>query len=234
MIRNDETFEKIEGTEDGVIVHLQSGKKMKADCLLYANGRTGNTDKLNLTAVGLAADSRGQIAVNRNYQTDAEHVYAVGDVIGYPSLASAAYDQGRFVAQAITKGKADNYLIEDIPTGIYTIPEISSVGKTEQELTAAKVPYEVGRSSFKHLARAQIAGKDIGSLKILFHRETKEILGIHCFGERAAEIIHIGQAIMEQKGEANTIEYFVNTTFNYPTMAEAYRVAALNGLNRLF
>lgn len=234
VIRNDETFERVEGTEDGVIVHLESGKKMKADCILYANGRTGNTDKLNLSAVGLAPDSRGQLKVNSNYQTDVEHVFAVGDVIGYPSLASAAYDQGRFVAQAITKGQADNYLIDDIPTGIYTIPEISSVGKTEQELTAAKVPYEVGRSSFKHLARAQIAGKDIGSLKILFHRETKEILGIHCFGERAAEIIHIGQAIMEQKGEANTIEYFVNTTFNYPTMAEAYRVAALNGLNRLF
>ncbi|MEZ9891415.1 Si-specific NAD(P)(+) transhydrogenase [Vibrio lentus] len=234
VIRNDETFEKIEGTDDGVIIHLESGKKMRADCLLYANGRTGNTDKLNLSAVGLEADSRGQVSVNSNYQTSISHVYAVGDVIGYPSLASAAYDQGRFVAQAIVKGEAEGHLIEDIPTGIYTIPEISSVGKTEQELTAAKVPYEVGRSSFKHLARAQIAGKDIGSLKILFHRETKEILGIHVFGERAAEIIHIGQAIMEQKGEANTIEYFVNTTFNYPTMAEAYRVAALNGLNRLF
>lgn len=234
VIRNDETYEKIEGTEDGVIIHLESGKKMRADCILYANGRTGNTDKLNLSAVGLNADSRGQLTVDSNYQTEVDHVYAVGDVIGYPSLASAAYDQGRYVAQAINKGQADGNLIEDIPTGIYTIPEISSVGKTEQELTAAKVPYEVGRSSFKHLARAQIAGKDIGSLKILFHRETKEILGIHCFGERAAEIIHIGQAIMEQKGEANTIEYFVNTTFNYPTMAEAYRVAALNGLNRLF
>ncbi|CAH7170591.1 soluble pyridine nucleotide transhydrogenase [Vibrio chagasii] len=234
VIRNDETFEKIEGTDDGVIIHLESGKKMRADCLLYANGRTGNTDKLNLGEVGLEADSRGQVSVNTNYQTNVDHVYAVGDVIGYPSLASAAYDQGRFVAQAIVKGEAEGHLIEDIPTGIYTIPEISSVGKTEQELTAAKVPYEVGRSSFKHLARAQIAGKDIGSLKILFHRETKEILGIHVFGERAAEIIHIGQAIMEQKGEANTIEYFVNTTFNYPTMAEAYRVAALNGLNRLF
>ncbi|MGC9421275.1 MULTISPECIES: Si-specific NAD(P)(+) transhydrogenase [Vibrio] len=234
VIRNDETYQKVEGTDDGVIVYLQSGKKMKADCLLYANGRTGNTDKLNLSSVGLSPDSRGQLAVNNNYQTDIEHIYAVGDVIGYPSLASAAYDQGRFTAQAITQGQASNKLIEDIPTGIYTIPEISSVGKTEQELTAAKVPYEVGRSSFKHLARAQISGKDIGSLKILFHRETKEILGIHVFGERAAEIIHIGQAIMEQKGTANTIEYFVNTTFNYPTMAEAYRVAALNGLNRLF
>ncbi|MGF1872383.1 Si-specific NAD(P)(+) transhydrogenase [Photobacterium indicum] len=234
MIRNGETFEKIEGTDDSVILHLESGKKMRADCLLYANGRTGNTDKLNLSKVGLTPDSRGQLVVNQNYCTDVDHVYAVGDVIGYPSLASAAYDQGRFVAQAITTGEAQGSLIDHIPTGIYTIPEISSVGKTEQQLTADKVPYEVGRSQFKHLARAQIAGTEVGSLKILFHRETKEILGIHCFGERAAEIIHIGQAIMEQKGDGNTIDYFVNTTFNYPTMAEAYRVAALNGLNRLF
>ncbi|MGF1715146.1 Si-specific NAD(P)(+) transhydrogenase [Photobacterium chitinilyticum] len=234
MIRNGETYERIEGTEDGVILHLQSGKKMRADCLLYANGRTGNTDRLNLDKVGLTPDSRGQLNVNQNYCTEVEHVYAVGDVIGYPSLASAAYDQGRFVAQAISNGEAQGQLVDHIPTGIYTIPEISSVGKTEQELTAEKVPYEVGRSQFKHLARAQIAGTEVGSLKILFHRETKEILGIHCFGERAAEIIHIGQAIMEQKGEGNTIDYFVNTTFNYPTMAEAFRVAALNGLNRLF
>ncbi|AJR06926.1 Si-specific NAD(P)(+) transhydrogenase [Photobacterium gaetbulicola] len=234
MIRNGEVYDQIEGTEDGVILHLKSGKKMRADCLLYANGRTGNTDKLNLDKVGLMPDSRGQLKVNHNYCTDIEHIYAVGDVIGYPSLASAAYDQGRFVAQAIANGAAEGQLIDHIPTGIYTIPEISSVGKTEQELTAEKVPYEVGRSQFKHLARAQIAGTEVGSLKILFHRETREILGIHCFGERAAEIIHIGQAIMEQKGEGNNIDYFVNTTFNYPTMAEAYRVAALNGLNRLF
>ncbi|WEM42172.1 Si-specific NAD(P)(+) transhydrogenase [Photobacterium sp. DA100] len=234
MIRNGEVYDQIEGTEDGVILHLKSGKKMRADCLLYANGRTGNTDKLNLDKVGLVPDSRGQLKVNHNYCTDIEHIYAVGDVIGYPSLASAAYDQGRFVAQAIANGAAEGQLIDHIPTGIYTIPEISSVGKTEQELTAEKVPYEVGRSQFKHLARAQIAGTEVGSLKILFHRETREILGIHCFGERAAEIIHIGQAIMEQKGEGNNIDYFVNTTFNYPTMAEAYRVAALNGLNRLF
>lgn len=234
LIRNDETYAKIEGTQDGVVLHLESGKKMKADCLLFANGRTGNTDALNLKAVGLTPDSRGQLHVNDNYGTEVEHIYAVGDVIGYPSLASAAYDQGRIVAQAIAGGQATGRLIDHIPTGIYTIPEISSVGKTEQELTAAKVPYEVGRAQFKHLARAQIAGMDVGSLKILFHRETKQILGIHCFGERAAEIIHIGQAIFEQKGEGNTLDYFINTTFNYPTMAEAFRVAALNGLNRLF
>ncbi|WP_278809439.1 Si-specific NAD(P)(+) transhydrogenase [Obesumbacterium proteus] len=234
VIRHNEEFEQIEGVEDGVIMHLKSGKKVKADCLLYANGRTGNTDALKLENIGLEADGRGLLKVNSMYQTAISHIYAVGDVIGYPSLASAAYDQGRIAAQAIMQGEANVHLVEDIPTGIYTIPEISSVGKTEQELTAMKVPYEVGRAQFKHLARAQIAGMSVGSLKILFHRETKQILGIHCFGERAAEIIHIGQAIMEQKGEGNTIEYFVNTTFNYPTMAEAYRVAALNGLNRLF
>nr|WP_314267896.1 Si-specific NAD(P)(+) transhydrogenase [uncultured Moellerella sp.] len=234
VIRHNEEYEKIEGVEDGVIVHLKSGKKVKADCLLYANGRTGNTGSLGLENVGIKSDSRGLVKVNASYRTSNEHIYAVGDVIGYPSLASAAYDQGRIAARAITSGLEDAYLVDDIPSGIYTIPEISSVGKTEQELTAMKVPYEVGRAQFKHLARAQIAGMNIGSLKILFHRDTLQILGIHCFGERAAEIIHIGQAIMEQKGEGNTIEYFVNTTFNYPTMAEAYRVAALNGLNRLF
>ena len=207
---------------------------MRADCLLFANGRTGNTDMLNLKNVGLKADSRGQLKVNSNYQTEVENIYAVGDVIGYPSLASAAYNQGRFAAEAMLSGNANAHLVDDIPTGIYTIPEISSVGKTEQELTQMKVPYEVGRAQFKHLARAQIASTQVGSLKILFHRETKEVLGIHCFGERASEIVHIGQAIMQQDGGGNTIEYFVNTTFNYPTMAEAYRVAALNGLNRVF
>ncbi|QJR81622.1 Si-specific NAD(P)(+) transhydrogenase [Alteromonas pelagimontana] len=234
VIRHTETYKSVEGREDGVVLNLESGKRMRADCLLFANGRTGNTDMLKLENVGLKADSRGQLSVNDNYQTEVENIYAVGDVIGYPSLASAAYNQGRFAAEAMLAGKANARLVEDIPTGIYTIPEISSVGKTEQELTVQKVPYEVGRAQFKHLARAQIASTQVGSLKILFHRETKEILGIHCFGERASEIVHIGQAIMQQKNGGNTLDYFVNTTFNYPTMAEAYRVAALNGLNRIF
>lgn len=234
VIRNMETYSSVEGRDDCVILNLESGKRMKADCLLFANGRTGNTDMLNLKAVGLKADSRGQLKVDHNYKTDIDNIYAVGDVIGYPSLASAAYNQGRFAAEAMLQGESHVSLVEDIPTGIYTIPEISSVGKTEQELTQQKVPYEVGRAQFKHLARAQIANTLVGHLKILFHRETKEILGIHCFGERASEIVHIGQAIMQQKVPANTIEYFINNTFNYPTMAEAYRVAALNGLNRIF
>lgn len=234
LIRHNETYKSIEGKDDCVILNLESGKRMRADCLLFANGRTGNTDMLKLENVGLKADSRGLLKVNQNYQTEIDNIYAVGDVIGYPSLASAAYNQGRFAAEAMLEGKTNTALVADIPTGIYTIPEISSVGKTEQELTAAKVPYEVGRAQFKHLARAQIASTQVGSLKILFHRETKQILGIHCFGERASEIVHIGQAIMQQKGEGNTIDYFINTTFNYPTMAEAYRVAAINGLNRIF
>ncbi|RDV24025.1 Si-specific NAD(P)(+) transhydrogenase [Alteromonas aestuariivivens] len=234
MIRHNEVYKSVEGRDDCVVMNLESGKRMRADCLLFANGRTGNTDMLKLENVGLKADSRGQLTVNKNYQTEVDNIYAVGDVIGYPSLASAAYNQGRFAAEAMIAGKPNADLVDDIPTGIYTIPEISSVGKTEQELTQQKVPYEVGRAQFKHLARAQIASTQVGSLKILFHRETKEILGIHCFGERASEIVHIGQAIMQQKNGGNTLDYFVNTTFNYPTMAEAYRVAALNGLNRIF
>jgi NAD(P) transhydrogenase len=159
-------------------------------------------------------------------------VYAVGDVIGWPSLASAALDQGRAASADLLDGEDFRY-INEVPTGIYTIPEISSVGKTEEELTAEAVPYEVGQAFFKDTARAQISGEPVGMLKILFHRETLEILGIHCFGDQASEIVHIGQAIMSQKGEANTLKYFINTTFNYPTMAEAYRVAAIAGLNRI-
>ncbi|MBF7074967.1 Si-specific NAD(P)(+) transhydrogenase [Glaciecola sp. MH2013] len=234
VIRHNEEYESVEAHDDYVVLNLKSGKRMKADCLLFANGRSGNTAELELKNVGLKADSRGQVKVNGNYQTDVENIYAVGDVVGYPSLASAAYNQGRFAAEAMLSGECHKALVEDIPTGIYTLPEISSVGKTEQQLTELRIPYEVGRAQFKHLARAQIADTVVGSLKLLFHRETKELLGIHCFGERASEIVHIGQAIMQQEGKGNTIEYFVNTTFNYPTMAEAYRVAALNGLNRVF
>ncbi|EKE81531.1 Si-specific NAD(P)(+) transhydrogenase [Idiomarina xiamenensis] len=233
VIRHTEEYDKVVGTEDSVILQTKSGKRMSADCLLFANGRSGNSEDLNLAAVGLKPNHRGQLEVSQNYQTEVDNIFAVGDIIGYPSLASAAYDQGRICAQFIINSRSDNRLISDIPTGIYTIPEISSVGATEEELTRNRIPYEVGRAQFKHLARAQIANTDVGCLKIIFHRDTREILGLHCFGERAAEIIHIGQAIMEQKGDGNSIDYFVNTTFNYPTMAEAYRVAALNGINRI-
>ncbi len=232
LIRHNEQIDHLETHDDYVILHLQSGKKIKADAILWSNGRSGNTDNLGLENIGLTPNSRGQLAVNNEYQTTVPHVYAAGDVIGWPSLASAAYDQGRCAA-ANMLGEKDVQPIVNVPTGIYTIPEISSIGKTEQELTQEKIPYEVGQSSFRHLARAQITGETVGVLKILFHRETLEILGIHCFGNNAAEIIHIGQAIMLSPCN-NSLNYFTTTTFNYPTMAEAYRVAALNGMNRLF
>ena len=232
LIRHNEKFDTLETYQDKVVIKLQSGKVLKSDIFLWANGRAGNTESLNLKAIGLEANSRGQLEVNEFYRTNTKGIYAVGDVIGSPALASASYDQGRCASSRIVD-KEHPLLIEDIPTGIYTIPEISSVGKTESELTAAKIPYEVGKAYFKDTARAQITGEDVGVLKLLFHRDTLELLGIHCFGDQAAEILHIGQAIMAQKEGGNSIEYFATHTFNYPTMAEAYRVAALNGLNRL-
>jgi NAD(P) transhydrogenase len=234
VIRHDETYDRVEGREDGVVLSCKSGKRFKSDLLLWANGRTGNTRDMGLEEIGLTPNRRGQLDVNDSYQTALPHIYAAGDVAGPPSLASASYDQGRFVGAHIAHGKCDWSLIQEFPTGIYTVPEISSVGRTERELTGTQVPYEVAQAQFRTIARAQITGHTVGMLKILFHRETLEILGIHCFGEQASEIIHIGQAVMSQKGEANSLQYFAETTFNYPTMAEAYRVAALNGLNRLF
>ncbi len=235
VIRHNETYEKIVGEDDGVVTYLKSGKQLKSDALLWAAGRTGNSNDLGLEEIGLTPDSRGYLTVNDCFQTEVENVFAVGDVIGFPSLASAAYTQGRAAAMRILgETGPECQRIQEIPSGIYTSPEISCIGKTEKQLTEEKVPYEVGNSQFKNLARAQILGQRVGMLKLLFHRETLEILGVHCFGPNAAEIVHIGQAIMEQEGDANTLEYFTRTTFNYPTMAEAYRVAALNGLNRLF
>lgn len=233
IIRHNEEYQKVEAMDDGVVLHLKSGKKLKADLLLWANGRTGNTQALGLEMIGLKPDARGQLQVNEHYQTAIGHIYGAGDVIGWPSLASAAYDQGRSAARHISDNRKGQF-VNEVPTGIYTIPEISSLGKTEEELTSAAIPYEVGKAFFSRLARAQITGEVIGMLKILFHRDTLEVLGIHCFGDQASEIVHIGQAVMKQEGEANTLRYFLNTTFNYPTMAEAYRVAALDGLNRLF
>ena len=232
-VRHNEEYDRVEGLDNGVILHLKSGKKIKADALLWCNGRTGNTDKLGMENIGVKVNSRGQIEVDENYRTCVPNIYGAGDVIGWPSLASAAHDQGRSAAGSIVDNGSWRF-VNDVPTGIYTIPEISSIGKNEQELTQAKVPYEVGKAFFKSMARAQIAGEPQGMLKILFHRETLEVLGVHCFGYQASEIVHIGQAIMNQPGELNTLKYFVNTTFNYPTMAEAYRVAAYDGLNRLF
>jgi len=232
LIRHMEEYDRVESTDKSVTIYFKSGKKITSDILLFANGRTGNSKGMGLEDIGIQVNKRGQLEVNDNYQTSVDNIYAVGDIVGYPSLASAAYDQGRFAGTHIVEGVCDLRLIEDIPTGIYTSPEISSVGRTERELTEEKIPYEVGHSFFRSLARAQITGRTTGMLKVLFHYETLEILGIHCFGSEASEIVHIGQAIMAQKGEGNNLKYFINTTFNYPTMAEAYRVAALNGLNR--
>ncbi len=233
IIRHNEEFQKLETMDDGVVLHLKSGKKLKEDMLLWANGRAGNTQAMGLEMIGLKPDGRGQLSVNESYQTALPHIYAAGDVIGWPSLASAAYDQGRSAAAHLCNSE-DWHFVNEVPTGIYTIPEISSLGRTEEELTAEAVPYEVGKAFFSRLARAQITGEVVGMLKILFHRDTLEVLGIHCFGDQASEIVHIGQAVMRQEGKANSLRYFLNTTFNYPTMAEAYRVAALDGLNRLF
>jgi len=232
VIRHRETMDHIEAGHDGVSLFLKSGKQLKTDALLWAAGRTGNSDSLNLGTIGITPNSRGNIDVNEHFQTVLPHVYAVGDVIGPPALASAAYDQGRYAASHIL-GLIENRPSLEIPTGIYTSPEISSIGKTERQLTEACIPYEVGMAHFKSLARAQITGRTVGILKLLFHRETLEVLGIHCFGATSSEIIHIGQAVMAQPAPNNTLLYFINTTFNYPTMAEAYRVAALNGYNRL-
>jgi NAD(P) transhydrogenase len=234
VIRHNEEYERVETQNDGVILHCRSGKKFKTDLLLWANGRSGNTEDMGLEEVAIVVNHRGQIDVDQRYRTAQPHIHAVGDVVGHPGLASASYDQGRFAGAQIARGDAGWELIKDFPTGIYTVPEISSLGRTERELTGDKVPYEVGRALFRSIARAQITGHTVGMLKLLFHRETLELLGIHCFGERASEIVHIGQAIMAQPDGRNSLRYFTETTFNYPTMAEAYREAALNGLNRIF
>tara|TARA_B110000881_G_C18535785_1_gene495702 strand:- start:145 stop:1344 length:1200 start_codon:yes stop_codon:yes gene_type:complete len=231
--RHNEEFEKMEYFDDHIVTYLKSGKKIRSDIVLWANGRSGNTKSLGLNLIGLDTNSRQQLSVNEKYQTSVKNIYAAGDVIGWPSLAGAAYDQGRAASNAIV-APDECYHVEQVATGIYTIPEISTLGATEQELTEQKIPYEVGKAFFKNTARAQITGEQVGMLKLIFHFETLELLGIHCFGDQASEIVHIGQAIMRQSAPANTMNYFLTTTFNYPTMAEAYRTAALDGLNRVF
>jgi NAD(P) transhydrogenase len=217
--------------DDGgkVKIGLASKKQVTAERALYSIGRTGATEALNLAAVGLKADDRGRLPVNANYQTAVPHVYAVGDVIGFPSLASTSMEQGRLAA-CHAFGVPAVSVPELFPFGIYTIPEISMVGKTEEELTDAGVPYEVGKAHYKEIARGQILGDSTGLLKLIFHVETRKLLGVHILGEGASELIHIGQAVMALGG---TIDYFVNTVFNYPTLAECYKTAAFDGVNRL-
>ena len=228
-MRLNEEVVSVEETAEGVVANLESRKRITGDTLLYAVGRQGNVDDLNLAAAGLEADNRGRIAVNENFQTKVPHIYAVGDVIGFPSLASVSMEQGRIAAaRALNIPAYSNPA--NYPYGIYTIPEISFIGKTEEQLTDEDVPYEVGVAFYRESARGQIRGDTTGRLKIIFHRETHELLGVHIIGDGAAELLHIGQAVFVLKGK---VDYFVETVFNYPTLAECYKAAAFNGLNKL-
>jgi len=212
-----------------VKIHLQSGKQVITGKVLYSIGRTGNTHRLGLDLAGVTPDDRGRIKVNSHFQTEVPNIYAVGDVIGFPSLASTSMEQGRLAACHAFGVEACN-VPSLLPYGIYTIPEISMVGRSEEELTQANIPYEVGKARYREIARGQIIGDNTGLLKLIFHQETKQLLGVHIMGEGASELVHIGQAVLSFNG---TIDYFVNTVFNYPTLAECYKIAALDGLNRL-
>ena len=214
---------------DHVFAELESGKKVRGDALVYAVGRQANGDQLHLEAAGLAADSRGRLKVNEFFQTDVPHIYAAGDVIGFPALASTSMEQGRLAACHMF-GIPFEHMPGLFPYGIYTIPEISMVGQTEETLTANGVPYEVGIAKYSELAKSMMLGDDAGMLKLLFDPETHKLLGVHALGQRATEIIHIGQAVLFYGG---SVDYFRDMVFNYPTLAEAYKVAALNGLNKL-
>jgi len=213
----------------GVTAHLESHKTLHADALLYAVGRQGNTASLALEAAGLEADDRGRLRVDEQFRTRVPHIHAAGDVVGFPSLASVSMEQGR-VASASALGIPATTVPALFPYGLYTIPEISFVGRTEEELTGAGIPYEVGMAHYREIARGQIIGDTTGRLKLLFHQETGQLLGVHIIGEGAAELVHIGQAVMALSG---TVRYFVDHVFNYPTLAECYKVAALAGLNKL-
>jgi NAD(P) transhydrogenase len=228
-MRMNEEVESVEEVAGGVVATLQSNKKISGDALLYAVGRQGNVDEMNLAAAGIEADARGRIKVDADFRTNQPNIFAVGDVIGFPSLASVSMEQGRVAA-----GRAFGVALQSSPAfypyGIYTIPEISFIGKTEEQLTDEDVPYEVGVAYYREIARGQIRGDTTGRLKLVFHRETRLLLGVHIIGEGACELVHIGQAVMVLGG---TMDYFVDTVFNYPTLAECYKAAAFNGLNKL-
>src|SRR5712692_7130598 len=219
----------VDPVRDRVFAELESGKQVQGDALVYAVGRQANGDQLHLEAAGLAADSRGKVKVNEFFQTDLPHIYAAGDVIGFPALASTSMEQGRLAACHMF-GIPFEHMPDLFPYGIYTIPEISMVGQTEETLTSDRVPYEVGIAKYSELAKSMMLGDEAGMLKILFDRQTRKLLGVHALGQRATEIIHIGQAVLFYGG---SVEYFRDMVFNYPTLAEAYKVAALDGLNKL-
>jgi NAD(P) transhydrogenase len=212
-----------------VRVNLASGKQFVTQKVLYSIGRSGNIEGLNLAAAGIEADARGRLKVNDSYQTVVPHVYAVGDIIGFPSLASTSMEQGR-LASCHAFGVSTHSMPNLLPFGIFTVPGISMVGKTEEDLTKANVPYAVGRAHYKEIARGQILGDHTGLLKLIFHRETRALLGVHIIGTEAAELVHIGQAALALNG---TIDFFVENVFNYPTLAECYKTAAFDGINRM-
>jgi NAD(P) transhydrogenase len=229
-MRLNEEVASVEESEGGVTANLESKKKIQGDALLYAVGRQGNVDELELANAGIEADGRGRIPVDKDFRTKVPDIYAVGDVIGFPSLASVSMEQGRIAA---ARAFGDDSIVSNpsfYPYGIWTIPEISFLGKTEEQLTEEDVPYEVGVAYYREIARGQIRGDTTGRLKLIFHRETRALLGVHIIGEGASELVHIGQAVMALGGK---LDYFVDTVFNYPTLAECYKVAAFNGLNRV-
>jgi NAD(P) transhydrogenase len=229
-MRLNEEVESVEESEGSVTAYLESKKKVQGDALLYAVGRQGNVDELELANAGIESDSRGRIPVDKDFRTKVSNVFAVGDVIGFPSLASVSMEQGRI---ASARAFGDQSIVSNpsfYPYGIWTIPEISFLGKTEEQLTEEDVPYEVGVAYYREIARGQIRGDTTGRLKLIFHRETRSLLGVHIIGEGASELVHIGQAVMSLGGK---LDYFVETVFNYPTLAECYKVAAFNGLNRV-
>jgi NAD(P) transhydrogenase len=229
MFRLGESVVEIREPKPGrVAVALESGKRLLGETVLFSVGRVGDTAALNLSNAGLEVDNRGRIRVNPQFQTPVPHIYAVGDVVGFPALASTSMEQGRRAACHMLGREFEP--CGHMPYGLFTIPEISMVGKNEEQLTEARVPYEVGVARFSEIARGHIAGDTVGMLKLLFHRETRELLGVHVIGESATEIVHIGQAVMALGG---TLDYFRDTVFNYPTMAECYKVSALDGLNKL-
>jgi NAD(P) transhydrogenase len=225
---NEEVVGVAKTTNNSVVLQLKSGKQIRSPLLVYSAGRIGATKSLGLERIGLAPDERGRLKVNENFQTAVPHIYAVGDVIGFPALASTSMQQGRHAAcHAFSLACETSTLL--LPYGIYTIPEISLVGRNEEELTRDGVPYEFGIARYREIARGQIIGDTIGMLKLLFHSHSRELLGVHVIGEGATELVHIGQAVMAHGGK---LDYFIDTVFNYPTLAECYKVAALAALNK--
>ncbi|SKU95819.1 soluble pyridine nucleotide transhydrogenase [Mycobacteroides abscessus subsp. abscessus] len=227
--RFGEEVTTVEVNDTGTMTTLASGKQIPADTVMYSAGRQGQTDQLDLPKAGLEADRRGRIWVDANFQTKVDHIYAVGDVIGFPALAATSMDQGRLAAYHAF-GEPSKGMTDLQPIGIYSIPEVSYVGATEVELTKNAIPYEVGVSRYRELARGQIAGDSYGMLKLLVSTEDLRLLGIHIFGSDATDLVHIGQAVM---GCGGTVEYLVDAVFNYPTFSEAYKVAALDVMNKI-